>query len=196
MPEEGAERAGTLIVVTGPSGAGKDSVIGFAADRLSARADIHFVRRVITRPRDAGGEPHEAVTLKEFEARREAGAFAVTWGAHGLRYGIPAVTAERVRAGQTVIANGSRAALPLFRDRFPRVVTVQITASRAVLARRLMARGRESEEDILRRLDRQAPVDDPAAVVIDNSGPLPLAAGRFVALVEAISAGRHQPATA
>ncbi|MBB5536774.1 phosphonate metabolism protein/1,5-bisphosphokinase (PRPP-forming) PhnN [Rhizobium giardinii] len=178
-------RSGAIIVVVGPSGAGKDSVIGYVAQHFSGRADIDFVRRVITRPSDAGGEDHESVATDEFDARLETGDFAVAWQAHGLKYGIPREALERVHAGRILIANGSRGALAQFRQVFPKVVVVNITASPQVLAKRLVARGRESEADILRRLQRQAPdIPDAAdATTIDNSGPLDIAGSRLVALV-------------
>lgn len=179
------DRSGAIIIVVGPSGAGKDSVIGFAAQRFAGRADVDFVRRVITRPSDAGGEDHESVSADEFDARLADGDFAVAWQAHGLKYGIPREALERVRAGRVVIANGSRGALAQFRQVFPKVVVVNITASPEALAQRLVARGRESEADILKRLQRQAPVilDDAGVTTIDNSGPLDIAGSRFVALV-------------
>ncbi len=179
------DRSGAIIVVVGPSGAGKDSVIGYVAQHFAGRADIDFVRRVITRPSDAGGEDHESVAADEFDARLEAGDFAVAWQAHGLKYGIPGEALERVRAGRILIANGSRGALAEFRRVFPKVVVVNITASPQVLAKRLVARGRESEADILKRLQRQAPdiPDDADVTTIDNSGPLDIAGSRFVALV-------------
>lgn len=179
------DRSGAIIIVVGPSGAGKDSVIGFAAQRFAGRADVDFVRRVITRPSDAGGEDHESVSADEFDARLGDGDFAVAWQAHGLKYGIPREALDRVRAGRVVIANGSRGALAQFRQVFPKVVVVNITASPEALAQRLVARGRESEADILKRLQRQAPVilDDAGVTTIDNSGPLDIAGSRFVALV-------------
>ena len=60
-------RSGVMIVVVGPSGAGKDSIMNFAASRFRERDDVHFVRRVITRDSDAGGENHDAVSDEAFE---------------------------------------------------------------------------------------------------------------------------------
>lgn len=179
------DRPGAIIVVVGPSGAGKDSVIGFAAQRFASRADVDFVRRVITRPSDAGGEDHESVSADEFDERLATGDFAVAWQAHGLKYGVPREALDRVRAGRVVIANGSRGAIAQFRQVFPKVVVVNITASPEALAQRLVARGRESEADILKRLQRQAPdiLDDAGVTTIDNSGPLDIAGSRFVGLV-------------
>lgn len=179
------DQPGAIVVVVGPSGAGKDSVIGFVARHFEGRDDIDFVRRVITRPSDAGGEDHESVSAEDFDTRFAAEEFAVAWQAHGLKYGIPRQALDHVRAGRILIANGSRAALGQFRQVFPRVAVVNITASPQVLASRLVARGRESEQDILNRLQRQVPdiFEEPDVTTIDNSGPLNVAGLRFVALV-------------
>ncbi|WP_276119770.1 phosphonate metabolism protein/1,5-bisphosphokinase (PRPP-forming) PhnN [Pararhizobium qamdonense] len=181
----GQGQTGAIVVVVGPSGAGKDSVIGFVAQHFADRKDIDFVRRIITRPSDAGGEDHESISGEDFDSRLSAGDFAVAWQAHGLKYGIPQDALEKVRAGRILIANGSRAVLGQFRQAFPRVAIVNITASPQVLASRLVARGRESEQDILNRLKRQVPdiFDEPDVTTIDNSGPLEIAGSRFAALV-------------
>ncbi len=178
--------AGALVVVVGPSGAGKDSVMGFAARHFADCHDVHFVRRVITRPSDAGGEVHESVSEDEFVDMQKDGAFAVFWDAHGLKYGIPSVVLQNVRNGMTAIVNGSRGALPAFREAFGDIAVVVITAEAPVLAKRLAERGRESEEEVLRRLRRQAPdvTSGPGVSVIDNSGRLDVAGTRFVDLVE------------
>jgi ribose 1,5-bisphosphokinase len=186
----GEVQTGAIVVVVGPSGAGKDSVIGFVAQHFADRKDIDFVRRVITRPSDAGGEDHESISGETFDDRLSSGDFAVAWQAHGLKYGIPRDALEKVRAGRILIANGSRAALGQFRQAFPRVAIVNITASPQVLASRLVARGRESEQDILNRLKRQVPdiFDEPDVTTIDNSGPLDIAGSRFAALVAQLQA--------
>ena len=75
-----------IFAVVGPSGAGKDTLIRGA---LAARPDLRLVRRVITRPTDAGGEAFEGVTEQAFQQRSAMGDFAREWQAHGLRYGIP-----------------------------------------------------------------------------------------------------------
>ena len=50
-----------LIYVMGPSGAGKDSVLGWLREHLPAEMPVHWARRTITRPASAGGEAHEAI---------------------------------------------------------------------------------------------------------------------------------------
>ncbi|NHB75251.1 phosphonate metabolism protein/1,5-bisphosphokinase (PRPP-forming) PhnN [Rhodobacter calidifons] len=139
-----------IFAVVGPSGAGKDTLLRGA---LAARPDLRLVRRVITRPSEAGGEEFEGVTEDEFARRRDRGAFALTWEAHGLSYGIPRAEVEGPVA---VIFNGSRAALPEAVRVFPGLRVILVTAPDIVLAARLSARGRESAEDIRARLSRAA----------------------------------------
>ncbi len=139
-----------IFAIVGPSGAGKDTLI---AGALKARPDLRLVRRVITRPESAGGEPYEGVSEDDFTARKARGEFALDWQAHGLRYGIP--KAQLTGPGD-VIFNGSRAALVSAKAVFPDLRVVLVTAPDAVLADRLAARGRETVEDIHARLARAA----------------------------------------
>lgn len=181
-------KAGTLAVVVGPSGAGKDTLMNLAARHFVGRADVHFVRRVITRDGDAGNEDHRSVSEADFDAMEQAGAFAVSWEAHGLKYGIPADVADELARGNLVIANGSRSALHRFQAAFPRLKVINITATREVLAERLMARGRESREDVLKRLERSSlTVEGSYDVVdIDNSGTLEEAERAIISVLETL----------
>lgn len=182
---------GTMVAVVGPSGAGKDSLIHLAMQHFAGRPDVHFVQRVITRPVDSGGEQHRGVLPAEFEAMRAQGAFAVDWDAHGLSYGIPASVHEKLALGHLVVANGSRSALPHWAKAFSSLLVINVTASPEVLAERLIARGRESREDILERLRRGSlTVDgDYDVVTIDNSGALAEAGAKLIATLEAVLAG-------
>lgn len=175
---------GTLVLVVGPSGAGKDSVLAGARQALAEHSGIHFARRCITRPADAGGEDHIALSPEEFARRRADGGFALAWQAHGLDYGIPVATTGRLAAGETVVANVSRTVLDEARRRFPPVLVVLVTAAPEVLAARLAARGREDAEDIRRRLAR-GDLDCPGSDVVrlENDGRLDDAVRRFVDLV-------------
>ncbi|WP_454853218.1 phosphonate metabolism protein/1,5-bisphosphokinase (PRPP-forming) PhnN [Rhizobium binxianense] len=172
-PAAGAER-GIMVVVVGPSGAGKDTLMNIAARHFADRDDVHFVRRVITRDGDAGGEDHLAVSEAGFASMEQAGAFAVWWEAHGLKYGIPAEVSVALSGGHLVVANGSRSALHRFQVVFPRLKVVNVTARPEVLAGRLEARGRETHEDIMARLAR-GPLTvrgDYDVTELDNSGSL------------------------
>jgi phosphonate metabolism protein PhnN/1,5-bisphosphokinase (PRPP-forming) len=148
-----------LIAVVGPSGAGKDTLMAGARAALAHDARFRFVRRAITRPSDAGGEDHEALGDAEFALRHDAGAFALSWGAHGLHYGIPRDIEEDIAARRVVIANLSRAILPEAGARY-RLRVLNITAPMEVLAARLAARGRETAADIASRLARDVVLPD------------------------------------
>jgi ribose 1,5-bisphosphokinase len=176
---------GTMIAVVGPSGAGKDSLIDFARRQLAGNDDIGFVRRFITRDPDAGSEDHHAVSVDQFETMRQAGRFAVHWGAHDLHYGIPAETCEQLAAGRTLIANGSRAAIPDFVAAYPKLLVVTVTADPAIIAERLKSRGREDDASISRRLARAEQRWTIACrhLVIDNSGALATAGGELVKVI-------------
>ena len=139
-----------IFAVVGPSGAGKDLLIRGAMD---ARPDLRLVRRVITRPADAGAEDHEPATEEEFLARVAQGDFALFWHAHGLSYGLPK---EAFAGPGDVIFNGSRAVLSDAARVFPGLRVILVTAPDDILAARLAARGREGLDDIRSRLARAA----------------------------------------
>lgn len=183
------DRSGCMIVVVGPSGAGKDSLMALAASHLADRADISFVQRMVTRAGDAGGEVHQPISPEEFETQAAAGGFAVFWRAHGHGYGVPAATLEIVQSGQHLVVNGSRAALADFAAVYPSLAVVHVTANRDCLVARLAARGRETPEEIRARLDRPEPPLPVGLTVytVDNSGNLTEAGRQFAALVETIA---------
>jgi ribose 1,5-bisphosphokinase len=179
-------RHGTLVTVVGPSGAGKDSLLALAAQHFQGCADVHFVRRVITRSKDAGGEDHDSVTSDEFAALEAQDKFAVCWKAHGLSYGVPAYVFSQLEKGDLVIVNGSRSTLPDFQSAFARLQVINITARTEVLAERLEKRGRESKADILLRLQRSV-FDIPPnfnVATIDNSGDLETAGQALIQMLE------------
>lgn len=178
-------RGGAVVAVVGPSGVGKDTVIAYARRALAGDRRVHFVRRVITRPCDASLEDHDSLDEAAFETARTNGAFAISWSAHGLHYALPAELDEHVRCGQIAIANLSRGAVPLLRQRYGCVLVAKITASPETLARRLAARGRETESEILARLARDPGHEDGLgdATVIDNDNAPEDAGEAFLSVV-------------
>lgn len=181
-------RGTMLLLVVGPSGAGKDTLLNAARCALVGDRRFRFVRRVITRPADAGGEDHEPVTETEFAARD----FALHWQAHGLRYGIPADVADDVARGIAVVANVSRAVIAGAAARFP-VRVIEVTAPPQVLAERLAARNRETPIDIAARLARAVPL--PVNIVVEtvlNDATPEAGVERFLAALNRAIAGVRQ----
>lgn len=165
---------GRLIYLIGPSGSGKDSLIDASRERLAA-AGVEIARRVITRSAEAKGEAAHGVTAEQFEALRAQGGFAMHWQANGLDYGIPRQVDDWLAQGRAVLVNGSRAYLAEARLRYPGLLAVLVQVRPEVLRQRLLARGRESAEEIEQRLARNArlqTVTDPSLHVLDNSTAL------------------------
>jgi phosphonate metabolism protein PhnN/1,5-bisphosphokinase (PRPP-forming) len=164
---------GRLVLVVGPSGAGKDTLLAKAREALAKDPRFAFVRRVVTRPSDAGFEDHDTMSPEAFAQANAAGAFALTWEAHGLSYGLPATIDHEIRQGRICIANGSRRMLAEALARYPDLKVILIDAPVDVRARRLAARGRESLAEVSGRLAREAPVPADIPVIrIDNSGAI------------------------
>lgn len=170
--------AGGFVLVVGPSGAGKDTLIRLARAALAGEARYVFPRRLVTRPPSAH-EENEELSEAAFAQGEADGRFALSWRAHGLGYALPAETLDHARAGRVVVANVSRRAVAEARTRLPGVTVVAVTAPAAVLARRLAARGRPEDGDLAARLAREAPVQ--ADLTIRNDGAPEQAAATLVA---------------
>ena len=175
---------GRLVLVVGPSGAGKDTLI--EAARLTLAGDPRFVfpRRVVTRAASAT-EDNIVADEAGFRAVAERGGFALSWRAHGHLYGIPSAIVADLAAGRTVVINVSRTVIGAARRRWPDVTVVEVTAPADVLARRIAARARESDGAGPDRLARRfEPGDRPSAdTTIDNGGELDTAIAAFLAAV-------------
>lgn len=170
-----------LILVVGPSGVGKDTLLTAARDHLAGDHRFRFVRRVITRPPGMVGEEYDSLTPQEFELQRESGGFALSWRAHGLQYGVPADLSLDIAQNRVVVVNVSRAVVAEAASRFP-VRVVEISASPDQIARRLAARGREDAVDIARRLARQIELPLPVErEVVTNDGTVAEGVRRLVA---------------
>lgn len=175
-----------LVLVVGPSGAGKDTLINAARVALAADPRFVFPRRVVTRPAIATLEDHDTATPEEFALREANGAYALSWEAHGLRYGLPAHIAGDIAAGRVVVMNGSRAMVATARAKFEGTVVVLIEATPDARALRLAGRGRETATEVAARLSREVDAAIPDAIQVDNSGTIAAGVARFVAALRAL----------
>jgi ribose 1,5-bisphosphokinase len=151
--DPGAIGPGRLILVLGPSGAGKDTLIRLAQVTCGGDNKFIFARRVVTRAATAY-ESNEQVSPETFRLARIDGKFAVDWEAHGHCYALPRAIDDDIRANHTVIANVSRTVVDAMRRAYANVTVVLITAPPEILVTRLSARGRDSDGQIAHRLGR------------------------------------------
>src|SRR5437762_10407811 len=161
---------GKLVLVVGPSGAGKDTLLGLARAACVDDGNIVFPRRVVTREASSS-EDNEQMSPDAFKQALEQGKFAMNWEAHGHCYALPRAIDDDIRAGRTVVVNVSRTVVDAIRRAYADVTVVSITAPSDVLAERLAARSRSSDGQIEHRLSRA--VDDVEAapdVTIANIG--------------------------
>ncbi|WP_029074609.1 phosphonate metabolism protein/1,5-bisphosphokinase (PRPP-forming) PhnN [Kaistia adipata] len=178
---------GVLVAIVGPSGVGKDTLIGHAKAQLAEEDGFVFVRRLVTRGENAF-EDHDTLDEAAFTEGVASGRFPVSWRAHGLGYALPAATVEAIAAGAVVICNFSRGALVAARERFPAVRVVAISAPDAILAARLIARGRETEAGVAARLAREAICAreiDPDLTIV-NDRPIEQSGGELVAFLRSL----------
>lgn len=181
---------GSLVLVVGPSGVGKDTLIGGAKRALENDKRFIFVRRLVTRPPGSAGEEHDSIGTDAFAEMEAAGRFALSWDAHNLRYALPLSVNTDLALGKIVVANVSRHVVAEACARYPACSVVLITAEISRRAERLLARGRENGDQITSRLAREsAPV--PAGVepvIIDNSGSIAIGVTAFVMALRALAA--------
>lgn len=183
IPDAGAKIGpGRLVLVVGPSGAGKDTLLGLARQALAADDAVVFVRRIVTREASAH-ENNEQVTPEAFCAAKAAGAFAIDWEAHGLCYALPRTIDADIRAGRIVVANISRTVISALRAAYADVVVVSVTAPPEVLAARLAARGRASDGPLGERLKRSVDTSG-ADITISNVGAADAHAAELIAAIK------------
>lgn len=186
---------GVVVLVVGPSGAGKDALLQGVAQQLSGDPTFHFPRRFINRPQHAA-ERNDVLTIDDTKAVEQSDAYALSWQAHGLVYAISSDIDGLVKGGACVVFNASRTIIPAARSRYAHVKSVYIEASRNVRANRLQLRGRETTEEIEARLKREVHMFPASAAdeVICNDGTLDAGVAKLLRILhtfrQSIAQGR------
>ncbi len=148
------DRAGRLIVLSGPSGVGKSTVVA----ALTARHPFFFSVSATTRLPRAGernGIDYRFVSRSEFEAMRDDGEL-LEWAEYsGRLYGTPrAPVLNRLAAGEDVLLDIEVRGAMQVKEAFPQALTVFLAPPDVEeLERRLRRRGDTDPVEVQRRLD-------------------------------------------
>jgi guanylate kinase len=178
LPDLATTRRGLLVILSGPSGVGKDVAIG----RLKQLGfDIHYVITATTRrqrPNEEHGVDYFFVTPAEFQRMIDHDELLEWSVVHGNRYGPPiAQIVEKLAAGQDVLlkidVQGARKVKSRSRDG---IFIFLAPPSIEDLVRRLRERNTDSEEDVRLRVANAAlemeALSDYDYVVINRDGQL------------------------
>lgn len=175
---------GRLVLVVGPSGAGKDTLLGLAKIACAGDRNIVFPRRVVTREASLA-EDNEQLSLDAFRQAVARDEFAMHWEAHGHRYGLRRAIEDDIRQGRTVVVNVSRTVVEALRRAYADVVVIAVTAPPDILAERLAIRARGSDGKIEQRLGRAVDETGAPDITIHNVGNAQEHAERLVLIVKA-----------
>ncbi len=180
---------GRLVLVVGPSGVGKDSVLRYAMAHFAGDARFVFPKRCVTRAVDVAAEDHDSLDGQAFDELAGHGAFALMWEAHGHKYGVRSDINTELELGRTVAVNVSRTIIAGVADRYQNAVVIEITADPSVREARLAARGREAADDIRQRTRREVatPVHSLPLHVVRNDGKISDAGDKFCKLLASLN---------
>lgn len=146
-------RRGKLLVVSGPSGVGKTSVV----NALAAEADFHFSVSMTTRPprpSEVPGVDYHFVTRQQFEAAIAKGSL-LEWAEYGGNlYGTPRdPVIAHLEAGENVLLDIENDGAGQIKRSYPDAILVfLVPPTLAELESRLRNRGDTDDTEIRRRL--------------------------------------------
>lgn len=170
-----ASIAGTLFIVSAPSGAGKTTLVGkLMAHDPAIRHSVSYTTRQ-PRPGEQDGHHYHFIDIQTFLAMRERGDFLEWAEVHGNFYGTSkSWLLDEMRAGRDTLLEIDWQGAQQVREVMPHAVGIFIVPpSIAELERRLRARGQDSEEVIQRRvaaaLGELRHVDEFDFVIINNN---------------------------
>jgi guanylate kinase len=189
----------TLVVITGPSGVGKDSVI---AEMARQGGSFHFVVTATNRkqrPDEVDGVDYIFVSTEEFERMVRADELFEYAVVYDQYKGVQKAQVRRAFGrGQDVVMRLDVQGARVIQDRIPGTTTVFLAPTSVQdLEGRLQRRGVDTPEQIARRLETAtaeiALADTFGYVVVNREGRLCEAARQVLAIMDAEKRRTHRP---
>lgn len=187
---EGGARTPLLVVLSGPSGAGKDAVL----DELARRG--HRFHRVVTcttrppRDNERDGVDYFFVTDAQFDELIHTGGLLEHAVVYGHRSGVPRQqVVEKLREGLDVCVRTDVQGAASIKELAPEAVLVFVApSSLAELEERIRARGSDDEERVRRRLatarEEMARQDEFEYVIVNAPGRLEATVDRLAEILD------------
>jgi guanylate kinase len=181
-----------LVIISGPSGVGKDTIIEALAKR-DRDPDYHYVVTCTTRRPRPGEIPdvsYQFLNQRQFRVLRDAGELLEANQVHGNWYGTPRRDVARALAeGHDVILKIDVQGARVVKDRVPDALLVFIVPpSLEALFQRLRSRATETADELEIR-QRNAAIElarqgDYDRVVVNETGEVDRTAAEIEAIIE------------
>ena len=179
-----------VVVLSGPSGAGKDSVLAAALRRDDRLARVVTAKTRAPRPGERDGVHHLFLSDQQFDDLLARDGFLEHATVYGHRSGVPRDQVERLLAeGKTVVLRTDVQGARTLRAKIPEALLIFLTVPGLDdLERRLRGRATEGEAAMRRRLaiarEEMAEADGFDAVIVNADGGLDTAVEELLAVID------------
>ena len=179
-----------VVVLSGPSGAGKDSVLAAALGRDDRLARVVTAKTRAPRPGERDGVHQIFLSDQQFDDLLAGGGFLEHATVYGHRSGVPRDQVERLLAeGKTVVLRTDVQGARTLRAKIPEALLIFLTVPDLDdLERRLRARAADDEAAMRRRLaiarEEMAEAARFDHVIVNDDGGLDAAVEELLAVID------------